>query len=68
MELLHQDKLKEACGVFGIYDPEGDLRHIPFTWGSMPCSTAARNPAASQSATQKIEGQYQLPPGHGACK
>ena len=23
MELLHQDKLKEACGVFGIYDPEG---------------------------------------------
>ena len=48
-----EGRIKEACGVFGIYDPDGEDVAGTITMGSPPCSTGDRNPAGLQYAIPK---------------
>lgn len=39
------DKLREECGVFGMYDFDGNDVAGPYTTGFLPCSTGDRKAA-----------------------
>ena len=45
------DKLREECGVFGIYDLDGN--DVLSIMGFLPCSTGDRKAAALRSAIQR---------------
>lgn len=47
-----EDKLKEECGVFGIYNPDGSAAAPSIYYGFLLCSTADRKPAVLPSVTQ----------------
>lgn len=47
------DKLREECGVFGIYDLDGNDVASTVYYGLLPCSTGDRKAAALRSAIQR---------------
>ena len=46
--MCQDERIKEACGVFGIYNPHGEDA------ASLPCSTVDRNPAESLCLTPAV--------------
>lgn len=43
-----EDRLKEECGVFGMYDFDGWDVASTIYYGSLPCSTEGRKAAVLQ--------------------
>ena len=54
--MTDDERIKEACGVFGIFNPHGEDA-APFVYyGLSSCSIAGRNPAESPCSIQADPG------------
>ena len=49
--MCQDERIKEACGVFGIYNPHGEDAASSIYYGLSSCSTVDRNPAESLCLT-----------------
>lgn len=56
-----EDKLKEECGVFGIYNPDGRAAAPSIYYGLSALQPADRKPAVLLSVTQM--GRKEISPG-----
>ena len=52
-QTIAQDELHEECGVFGIYDLDGQDVASTIYMACSPCSTVDRRAAVSQSARHR---------------
>ena len=62
------DKLREECGVFGMYDFDGNDVARTYTMGFLPCSTGDRKAAVvAVSDTEGPKGKAAVHKGMGLC-